>query len=255
MNPVITIAAYTVLEASRNRLLWLVFAFMATGAVFAEFIGDVAITESEQTQAAFLGALLRACAVFMVALFVITSMLRDFNDKGVELVLSLPIPRASYCLGKMLGYSAVAAMTAATYSVCLLLYAPPAQTLLWGVSLTCELLIVTAFSVLCLFTFTHVTLALSTVMGFYVLSRSISAFRAIAESPLLTSDSLGQQFLHGFVSGLAYVLPSLERFTLTDWLVYATGTWQSLMPIFVQTVIYLLLIVAAALFDLYRRNL
>ena len=53
---------------------------------------------------------------------------------------------------------------------------------------------------------------------------------------------------------LAFVLPGLERFTASEWLVYHTGGWHDLTFIAGQTVVYLLLLSGAALFDLYRRS-
>lgn len=253
--PLLAIGAYTFLEALRNRLAWLVCAFLAGGFALAEFIGELALTETLQFQSGFLGALLRVCAVFTVSLFVITSMVREFNDKGLELVLSLPITRASYFFGKLLGFSLLAVLTAGLISLCLLLYSPPAQVLLWGISLTCELLIVSAFSLLCLFTFSQVTLAISAVMAFYVLSRTIDTFQLMSHGPLTQPDALSQQFINAFIDGIAFILPELARFTPSEWLIYHTGQWQTLMPIVGQSVIYISLLSGTALFDLYRKNL
>ncbi len=254
-GPITAIAAYTFLEAVRNRLIWLVIAFMVVAFSLAEFLGEVAITETIQFQSAFLGASLRGFAVFMVSLFVITSMVRELNDKGLELVLSLPIPRASYFLGKLAGFSLLAGLTSLLCSLCLLIYVPASQVALWGVSLAMELLIVTAFSLLCLFTFSHVTLALSVVMGFYLLSRTISAIQLIGTGPLAETSTLSQQVINAFLGGLAFVLPELHNFTISEWLVYHTGSWATLAPLAGQSLIYVGLISAAALFDLYRKNL
>ncbi len=94
-RPVAVIAAYTLLEGMRNRLAWLVLGIIVAVFGLSEFIAEVAITETVEFQSAFLGATLRGFSVFMVSLFVITSMVRELNDKGLDLVLSLPIPRAS----------------------------------------------------------------------------------------------------------------------------------------------------------------
>lgn len=252
---VLAIAAYTVIEALRNRLLGLVAAFLVGGFALSQFLGEVAITESEQLQAGFLGSVLRLSAVFTVSLFVITSIVREFADKVVELVLSHPIPRASYYLGKLAGFSLLGLGVAVLCGACLLTTTPPAQALIWTLSLACELLIVTALSLLCLFTFSQVTIALSAVMAFYLLARTIATLQLIAESPLLHSSSLGQRVIEGFITACAFVLPELERFTRADWLVYQSATWSDLAPVVVQTAIYTVLLSAAALFDLYRRNL
>lgn len=252
---ILTIAYYTFLEAMRNRLVWLVVGFVVIGFGLSQFVSEIAIAESAMFQSSFLAAMLRFFAVFTIALFVITSMVREFDDKGLELVLSLPIPRYHYFLGKLLGFSILAVATAVVCGLVLLVHAPPAQVALWVFSLSCELLIVTALSLLCLFTFNQVTLALSAVMAFYLLSRSIEAMQLMAHHPILQTNSVSQRIIEHFVDGVAFVLPDLGRFTSTDWLVYHTGSWQAVVPIAVQSAIYMALLSGAALFDLYRKNL
>jgi len=68
------------------------------------FIGELAVTESAQIQSAISGMTLRLFAVFIICIFVITSMIREFNDKGFELIISLPLDRYSYLAGKMAGF-------------------------------------------------------------------------------------------------------------------------------------------------------
>lgn len=254
-SPVVAIAAYTFLEGLRNRLVWLVVAFLVAAVGMAEFTGALAITESIAFRSGLLGALLRLFAVFVLSLFVITSMVREFNDKHVELLLSLPITRASYFFGKVAGFFFLIVPVVLLSALCLLLYVPWEQVLLWALSLLCELLIVVAFSVLCLFTFNQVILALSAVAAFYLLARSIGAMELIGHGPLAPLHSVAHDFMNAFVAAIAFVLPDLDRFSPSAWLVYHTGHWSDLLPILGQTLIYLLLLSGAALFDLYRKNL
>ena len=248
------IALFTFLEALRNSLLWLVLVFILIGVGLAEFLGAVAITETRQFQSGFAGALLRAAAVFILSLFIITSVVRELNDKGVELVLSLPVPRSSYLLGKLAGFSGLALLVAFLCGAFLLLYAPPDQVAIWTLSLSMELFIVTALSLLCLFTFSQVTAALSAVMAFYLLSRSMTAIQLMGHFPVVSLDSLAQTVIVWFIDALAFVLPELDSFTLSEWLIYNTGSWSVLGPILGQTVVYVSLLSAAAMFDLYRKN-
>lgn len=254
-RPALTIARFTLLEARRTRLLWVLLVLLGAGFALAEFLGEVAITETREFQSGFLGALLRLGGVFLVALFVSTSMVREFNDKGLELVLSLPIGRATYLLGRLAGFAAVAAVTAGLCAASLLLYAPAGQVLLWGVSLACELLLVTVFTVLCLLTFSQVTAALSAVLAFYVLARAMAALQLMAHGPLVDPDSLAQQWIGHLLEGLAFLLPALDRFTDSAWLVHHTGAAADLLPIAGQTAVYAVLLGGAALFDLYRKSL
>ena len=77
----------------------------------------------------------------------------------------------------------------------------------------------------------------------------------MGQGPLIDVTSVSQQALQWFIDAIALVLPNLDQFTATDWLVYHSATPIALVPILGQSVIYLLLLSAAGLFDLYRKNL
>lgn len=248
------IARFTALEAVRGRLLWLLVGSLIAVLLLAEFAGAIAITESVEVKTALAAGILRLFAVFVIALFVTSSMAREQADKGSELVLSLPLSRAVYYLGKLLGYGWIALVAAAAFGLAACLYAPPVQALWWAISLFCELLLVASVSLLCLFTLKQVTTALSVVAAFYVLSRAIAAIQLIGHGPVLGSTAWSNRFMTALVDGLAYVLPDLYRFTPSGWLVYHDGSAAALAPILVQTAIYLGLLAAASLFDLYRKN-
>src|SRR6266567_1997642 len=110
MSIVASLARATLLEAVRNRLLWLAVIVVVIAFGLAQFLNQVAITESREIQTALLAAPLRVAAVFIVAVFVITSMVRELSDKITELLLSLPAPRSAYFFGKFAGYAIVAAI-------------------------------------------------------------------------------------------------------------------------------------------------
>ncbi|MGB5082480.1 MAG: ABC transporter permease [Burkholderiales bacterium] len=253
MPIVASLARVTVLEAVRNRLLWLAAVVIVIAFGLAQFLNQVAITESREIQTALLAAPLRAAAVFITAVFVITSVVRELNDKVTELLLALPAPRSSYFLGKFAGYAALALILALLSAAPLALFADSAGLALWTVSLLCELLIVTAMSLFCVLSFAQVVPAFAAVAGFYLLSRSMAAIQIIAgaslQAPTLTDRAVGL-----LVDSIALVLPSLDAMTQTSWLLGPAPGVNALASTLAQTVIYLALICAAALFDLYRKN-
>jgi len=251
---VIVIARYTFLEGLRNR----VFGLTAVGLVclfgLTEFVGELAIVESRQIQALLIGSGMRIFTVVTIALFVITSMTREMHDKGFELILSLPLGRSTYYFGKLLGYCALALLILLLTSALLSVFAGIASTSLWTLSLLCELGLVIAVSLLCLVTFSNVTVAFIVVMAFYFLSRSIHAIQLISASPILESRSFSQEFMSFLVNAVAFVLPDLYGFTRSEWLVYGLGQ-GTFLHVLAQTAIYLPLLIAAGLFDLYRKDL
>lgn len=248
-----TLARITLIEAVRNRLLWLAAAIIVAALGLAQFLSQVAITESREIQIALLAAPLRVAAVFMVAVFVITSTVREFNDKIVELLLSLPAPRSFYFLGKFAGYAAVAAIVALLSALPLAPFAGTPGLVVWTVSLFCELLIVAAISLFCVLSFAQVVPAFAAVAGFYLLSRSMAAMQIIAGAPL-QEPTFADRAVRIIVELIALVLPSLDHMTQTTWLLGPSPGVSVLGGVLGQTSIYLLLIGAASLFDLYRRN-
>lgn len=250
-----TIAKFSIWEAVRDKFLIFIFSGVAGLFLIALFIGELAITEGAMTQAAMLGSSLRLFSVFTISLFVITSMIREFNDKSFELILSHPVPRSSYYFGKFIGFSGIALIVVLMVAVCLCLFAPASMVVLWSVSLFCELLIIIALSLLCLFSFSSITISFSVVMAFYLLSRSIEVIQLISNSPVLALGSISHKFMNGLLEIIAYVIPDLYKFTQTEWLIYEIDVVSDMGIVLGQTIIYIVFISSIALFDLYRKEL
>jgi ABC-type transport system involved in multi-copper enzyme maturation permease subunit len=247
------IARYTVLEAARNRLLWLVAFALLAALAGAAFLGQIAITETARVQAIVIAAAMRLFAVFVVAAFVVTSMVREQNDKVLEVVLSKPLPRASYLFGKLAGFGTVAILLAMVVSLPLIGLMSVSRVLPWTLSLGCELLIVVAVALFCVLTLRQVVTALSGVLAFYLLARSIAALQIIAGATA-GSRSWTDKGAAAFLNAIASLLPSLERFTQATWLVDGFPGWSALGIVLTQTAIYLALLTGASLFDLYRQD-
>src|SRR6266436_1069726 len=253
MPIVASLARAALLEAVRNRLLWLAVVVVVIAFGLAQFLNQVAITESREIQTALLAAALRVAAVFMVAVFVITSMVRESSDKVTELILSLPAPRAAYFFGKFAGYAAAALVLALLWTLPLALFAHPGGLAIWSASLLCELLIVTAMSLFCVLSLTQVVPAFAAVTGFYLLSRSMAAMQIIASAPL-QDTTLTDRVVNAVVDLIALLLPALDGMTQTTWLLGSAPGASALGSVIGQTALYLVLICSAALFDLHRKN-
>ena len=249
------IAACTLLEAWRSRLPILVAAFIGAAFVAAGLAEEMAITEAAATRNILHGAMLRTCAVLALALFVVTSVVRDENDGVMELLLSLPRPRADYYFGKLAAGAAIAGGVAALCGLCLLPRAAPQPVLLWAGSLALELWIVVAASLFCVLALRHVAAAFLAVLALYLLARTIGVLRLISESPLAVSPGWWGEVVEVLVAVLYHILPDLGRFTSSGWLAYPPAGAGELLPLAGQALAFVALLSAAALFDLYRRDL
>jgi len=248
------VCRYSLREALRNRLLALVAALLLVVFLLAEFVGAVAITEHVQVEAVTAASVLRLGAVLLVALFVVTTLLREDQEGMLEQLLALSSPRASYVVGKLAAYLVVAVAVALACGLVTLLYAPPVAVARWTLSLACELWIVAGFGLLLAITFRQPVAALAGVGSVYVLARAMGALLLIMGQPLLGGGGAGRTVVDAVLTGLAWLLPSLYRFTNAGWLAWGGGSWSEVGVVLGQTGVYLPLLAAAAAFDLHRRE-
>ena len=249
-----TIARYTLLEALRTRLLSLT--AIAALALFglAEYIGALSITETRQMQAAISASLLRVCSVSLTCVFAISAVLRETNDKGLEMILSLPMPRYRYLTGRLCGFAGVSFLISAIVSIPLFQYAPAVRVICWSVSLFCEQVLVAALSLICLLTLSSLPRSLLAVMAFYLLSRSMEAISLLSATPNPVSGATAPDVMHFLVTALALLLPDLYAFTRSDWLVHGVE-FTEMRNVVIQSLLYLAVLLSAGTFDLYRKNL
>lgn len=248
-----TLARLTLLEALRTRLGLVLVVVLAAGGGVAALLGQVAITETREIQAVLAAAFFRFAAVLMVAVFVIVSQARESADKGLELLLSLPMSRTPYLLGKLTGYTATAWLAAAVLCLPLLVLAPTGPVVAWGLSLGFELTLVAAASLFFAMTLTQMPAALAAIVGFYLLSRSMAAFQLMGASSIL-EEGIAQQAMNFALNIIANVLPRLDLFTQSAWLTDSAGACAQLPGIFLQAAAYGALLCGGALFDLHRKN-
>lgn len=249
-----TIARFTLLEARRARLPALVLLALALllGASF--FVEQLAIAEGARFQAGFYAASARFAAVFIAAFYVLASVTREFDDKGLDILLALDLPRSHYVMGKLAGFLGIAAVLAGAACVPLMWSAPPQAVLQWGISMAFELAIVTALALFCIITFNQLLPAASFVVAFYLLARALTAMRLMSANPVAGAESVSHQVTGWVVEGLAMVLPALDGWTQTAWLVNERAPWTEVGWIVAQGTLYVVLLAAAAMFDFYRKN-
>lgn len=241
------------LELNRARLWWIALALIGIGIGIAEFTATIAITESGQHRLIFYATSMRIGSVFVMALFVSTSILREMDDKVAELALSRPVSRSEWYIGKLFGYVAGSVGLSVIISIPLIFQVPGAG-LAWCFSLLLELIIMVAAALAFAITLRQIPFALSAVAGFYILARGIAGMALISRGPTVDLSATSSQFMARLVDLLAYALPDLDRFTDSAWLIDTAPSSADLGLLTLQTLVYTTLLVAVGLFDLHRRN-
>lgn len=251
--PSANLTQLVLLEARRGALPWLAAGGVLACLLVAAFVSQVALTESRALQLALVAALGRACAVFLIAAHVATSVARELNDKGFELMLSLPLPRSRQYLERLAGFAACGAALAAVFAAPLLLWAPPYAVALWAASLALECALVGAAALFFAVSLGQLIAALAATAGLYLLARSVAAFQAISSGPLADA-SLAHAIARWGVEGVALLLPRLDAVTRTEWLLYAAPEPRVYLTALAGLVVYGALVTAAGLFDFQRES-
>ncbi|WEF34801.1 ABC transporter permease [Pseudoduganella chitinolytica] len=246
------VAADTVREALRGRLPWLLVALLLGGLAVSGFIGALALTDTRATQAALLAPLLRCAAAAIVAVFTVASISREAHDKQAEMLLALPAGRAAWLLGRLAGFAVLAVLVALPAGLLAAWHAAPAQAALWTLGVLGELWIVAAFATFCALGLAtgagHAAPALCATLGFYLLARVAGILQALAQ------DAASPRLVALAADGIAVLLPRLDTFARTEWLLYGTGGVADAATLLGQAVIYVVLLAAASLVDLQRRE-
>jgi ABC-type transport system involved in multi-copper enzyme maturation permease subunit len=253
-HQIATIARYTLLEAVRTRLPHLLIAVVALCGALGLFVGAIAITESSRMQAGAYASSMRLAAVFIAAFHVLASVSREFNDKGLDVALALDLPRGHYILGKLAGFLVVGACLAVAAGLPLAIVVQAESALKWTISLAFEIGIVAAAALFCAITFRQLIAAASFVVGFYILARTLNAIRLMSAHPLTGADTPSHQVTQFVIEALALVMPPLDAWTQTAWLAIQAPAWSTIGTLLFQSLLYIALLCAAAMFDFYRKN-
>lgn len=249
MQPVLAIAGFTIVEARRNGLGWVIAAAALAALAAALFAGALALTETREMRAAVGAPVLRLAAVFIVAGFVATSIGREKDDRVRDVLLALPITRAQFAWARLAGFIAVAWIIALLCGLVALAFAAPAQVLSWAFTLGCELSIVAAFALFAATGLANVVAALGATLGFYLLARIAAGLQ------LLGHEGARSRLQSLAADAISALLPHLDGFARTEWLVYGGAVAADAGHALLQACIYVVLLAAACALDLQRGDL
>jgi len=247
-----TIAQDTLLEAQRGRWLWLaVCAALVVGAC-AGFARSLALTEAQEVTLAFAAPLARLSAVLIVVLTTVASVVREGSEGTLLLALAAPVSRASWLLGKALGFALIATLTGLLLALPVLFAAEPAAGAAWTLSLVLELILLASVAAAIARVLGQIAPAVGAALAFYAFARVLHVVLLLGERAQNYSEL---QALAPLVRALGAAVPRLDLFTRTDWLLGAMPSVPALAGIVLQSLLYSALALTAAVIDLRRAPL
>ena len=255
VQSILIVTRFTLLEALRLRLVWVVLAVIICGLALAEGAASLALTDSRAYGLVAYASWTRLALVATVILLVATSVARDFDARALDLSLSRPLSRSQWYIGRLTGFALVATAIACAASLPLTALGHPSAAFAWGLSLAAELVLIAAATLCASIALGQVTAVVLAVIAFYLLSRSITAMVLMSHGPLVDPTIGSTRLIAHAIAVFALMLPPLDQFTATRWLTSGSATLAELGTLAAHTACYLLLLTAVGLFDFNRRDL
>jgi len=168
-------------------------------------------------------------------------------------LLSTPIERPTWVMGRITGVALIAIANSFAAAGAVAGEVSMTALLAWWSSLVPELVLVGALAVSVTVALKRYAPSLLALALLYLTSRLIGLIHQLAGSDL--PGLAGWQIAHWLTGTLALLLPRLELYAPSDWLlntVPVAQVWQQLMLGAGQFAIYLIIVVAACCIDLRR---
>jgi ABC-type transport system involved in multi-copper enzyme maturation permease subunit len=245
---------YVLTAAFRDRLIAALVIAILVGASLSLFIGSAAVTEKDQFALVFAGGALRVAGVLGLALFASFHIRRSFEAREVEFLLSRPIGRAQFLFSHALAFAALGFFLALAQGLALYIVAPKlfgSGSVLWIASVVAENIIMVSVALFFSMILSSAAAAVMASAALYILSRMMGEILGIIDSGGKLYDL---SVLEWIMQGISAVMPRLDLFGQTSWLVYGPGTEIGYGFIALQGLVFTALILMATFFDLSRRQ-
>jgi hypothetical protein len=239
------------LTALRDRLFVALFGLLALTTALSVFLGGAAINEQLEMSVVFAAGAGRIVLILGLSIFAAFHIQALFETREVEAILSRALSRAEFVFAYWLGLALVALLPAAVFGAAVAFVSGMTQgVLLWGMALALECVIVLGVVLFAGLMLQRATTTVLFTMGFYALARLMGFFlgiRAVADdTPLNAVVNRGLSFVLVFI-------PRLDLFTQSRWLVYG-ASFAEMQFVALQSILFLALVLLAAMFDLSRKQ-
>jgi hypothetical protein len=251
--PIIAVIARTVLLESLRTRFWPIYGLLLLSCLAAAtFMGQLAIADVERIRIITLAAFSRPLLASLLILHIAAAITRETQEKGLDMILAAGLSAPSLIIGRLIGYTLLTVMMAAGTGLVLLTLGAKVQLINWTIGLACELSILAAFTLAVSIVLHQVASSALAAAFFYLLGHSLGAILLLARHPMANYSSHAESATQLPIESIAWLMPRFDLFGSADWLVgLRTG---QLTPVFIQTVIYLLLLFAIATVDLKRNR-
>ena len=245
---------YILLTAMRDWLFWVLLVGVLSAASIAGLLGSTAFLETQEMTITYAAGSSRVMLMLGLIVFVCFHIRNAFETKEIDVILSRPISRATLVVAYWLGFMLVAVILMLPIIVVIGLIGAPSMSgfVMWSISLIMEAGIVVSLALFSAFALRSAVTSVLGCMGLYVVSRMMVFFVMTAENPMF--NNLQYIWLRFLLQGISSIVPRLDFFGKTEWLVYGLKTSTDWQVFGLQAAIFVPLLIVASILDFRRKQ-
>ncbi len=247
---------YILLTALRDWLFAALMIGVIACALIAHLLGSTALIETQEMTLSYTSASVRVVVITGLIIFVCFHIRNAFDTREIEVFLSRPITRFNLVFSYLIGFTAVAILLAIPAVVLIAVQGiiNPEGFLLWSLSLLVECWLVVAVALFFSFVLKSAVTSTMASMGFYVLARMMGFFIATSGSGRMFEEGWINSLFEYVLKFLSIVMPRLDTFAKSDWLIYGMKNMADFRLFLGQAVICIALLVLATIADFRHKQ-
>lgn len=217
-------------------------------------LGSTAFIEEKEMTLSYASASARLILMTGLIVFICFHIRNAFDTKEIDVILSRPISRSNLVFSYWLGFAFVGLLLAIPVVgvIAFIGVGNLAGFFGWSASLILEMGLVVALALFSAFTMRSAVTAVLGCMGFYVLSRMMAFFVFTSNSGMFNDAKFIA--LKWSLQAISTLLPRLDFFGKSEWLVYGMDNMQEWQVYVAQAFIFIPLLLVATMIDFRRKQ-
>lgn len=250
----ITSLRYVLLTAFRDWLFIGLFLAVIVAGVISATLGSTAFLEEQAMKITYAAASSRLILMVGLIVFVCFHIRQAFDSKEIDVMLSRPVSRGHIVVAYWISFAVVALLLAVPVAGMVALFGllNTPGFLGWAASLFLEACLVVALALFSSFTLRSAVTSVLATMGFYVLSRMMAFFIITADAPSM--QIMPYKLLGYVLTAVSTLVPRLDFYAKTEWLVYGFKIPPESYLFAVQTLIFVPILLLVTILDFRRRQ-
>lgn len=248
---------YILLTALRDWLFAALLVGLLVCAFVAHLLGSTALIENQEMTISYISASARVMVITGLIVFTCFHVRNAFDTKEIDVFLSRPVTRSNLVFSYWLGFAVVSVLLVIPMLILIALFGGVLNTkgfIFWSLSVLLECWLVEAVTLFAAFTLRSAVTSTISSMGFYVFARMMGFFVATSYSASVFSQKWLNDILFYSLKWLSVIMPRLDFFAKSDWLIYGLKNMPELKLYALQAIVFIPLLIFATIIDFRRKE-